>query len=246
MARRVMTVGELAKRSGVSVRTLHHYEAVGLLCPAGRTEAGYRFYTDAEVVRLQQIRSLRQLGLGLEEIGDLLNRRGLSPLRVIELHLAELRRQIAAQERLSARLEGIAAALRAAAEVSVEDVLTTIQEMTRMERYYTPEQLAELQERGRQLGDEGMRQAEADWQRLIDEVRAEMAQGTDPKSDRVRALASRWRELVEAFTGGNPEIGRSLQRMWQQETTIHGFDTSEMRQLGEYVAQANEDTGASG
>src|SRR5262249_27231983 len=117
-----------------------------------------------------------------------------------------------------------------------------IQEMTRMERYYTPEQLAEIQERGRQLGEEGMRQAEADWQRLTDEVRAEMAQGTDPRSERVRALAARWQALVEAFTGGNPEIDRSLRRMWQQETTIHGFDTSDMRKLGEYIAQASDDT----
>jgi hypothetical protein len=108
-----------------------------------------------------------------------------------------------------------------------------------MDTYYTPEQLAELQERGRQLGEEGLRRAEADWQQLIDEVRAEMAQDTDPQSERVRALAARWRALVEAFTGGNPEITRSLQRMWQQETTIRGFDTSEMRKLGEYIAQAN-------
>lgn len=189
MVRRGMTVGELAKRSGISERTLHHYEAIGLLAPAGRTEAGYRLYAEAEVVRLQQIRSLRLLGLGLEQIGELLNRRGLSPLRVIELHLAALRRQIDVQERLSAKLEGIAAVLRAATAVSVDDVLTAIQEMTRMESYYTPEQLAELQERGRRLGEAGLRQAEADWQQVIDEVRAEMARGTDPKSDRVRALA---------------------------------------------------------
>src|SRR5687767_1498487 len=114
-----MTVGVLAKRTGVSVRTLHHYEAVGLLTPEGRTEAGYRLYGDADVIRLQQIRSLRQLGLGLERIGDLLNRRGLTPLQVIELHLDQLRRQIEGQQRLSIRLEGIAGRLRAAAEVSV-------------------------------------------------------------------------------------------------------------------------------
>lgn len=239
MASGGMTVGQLAKRTGVSVRALHHYEAVGLLTPARRTAAGYRLYGDADVLRLQQIRSLRQLGFGLEQIGELLNRRGLSPLQVIEAHLAALRRQIAAQRHLALRLDRIATTLRSAAEVSVDDVLATIQEMTTMDTYYTPEQLAELQERGRQLGEEGLRRAEADWQQLIDEVRAEMAQDTDPQSERVRALAARWRALVEAFTGGNPEITRSLQRMWQQETTIRGFDTSEMRKLGEYIAQAN-------
>jgi MerR family transcriptional regulator, thiopeptide resistance regulator len=245
VSQRGMTVGALAKRTGVSVRTLHHYETVGLLTPEGRTEAGYRLYGDADVVRLQQIRSLRQLGLGLEQIGDLLNRRGLTPLRVIELHLDQLRRQIEGQQRLSKRLEGIAERLREAAEVSVDDVLTTIEEMTRMESYYTPDQLAELQERGHQLGEEGLRQVEADWQHLIDEVRTEMEQGTDPASDRVRALAARWQALVQAFTGGNPEITRSLQRMWETEENIHGYDTAEMRKLGEYVARATAPSGSS-
>src|SRR5690349_12301555 len=103
MSRRGVTVGELAKRTGVSVRTLHHYEAVGLLSPDGRTEAGYRLYGDAAALRLQQIRSLRQLGLGLDQIADLLNRRGLSPLQVIEFHLDQLHRQIERQQHLSIR-----------------------------------------------------------------------------------------------------------------------------------------------
>jgi DNA-binding transcriptional MerR regulator len=234
-----MTVGALAKRTGVSVRALHHYEAVGLLTPAARTEAGYRLYSDGDVARLHQIRSLRQLGFGLDQIGDLLDRRELSPLQVVEMHLTQLRRQIEGQQRLSVRLAGIAERLRATDDVSVDDLLTTIEEMTKLETHYTPEQLAELQERGRQLGEEGLRRAEADWQHLIDEVRTEMERGTDPTSERVRELAARWQALVRAFTGGNPDIDRSLQRMWQQETTIHGFDTSEMRKLGEYIARAS-------
>jgi hypothetical protein len=107
-----------------------------------------------------------------------------------------------------------------------------------VERYYTPEQMAEIQERRRHLGEEGLRQAEADWQQLIDGVRAEMALGTDPASERVRALATRWQELVQVFTGGDPEIDRSLRRMWAQEENIHGYDTAAMRQLGEYLAPA--------
>ena len=67
-------VGELAKRTGVSVRTLHYYEEIGLLAPSRRSEAGYRLYGDADVVRLQQIMSLRQLGFSLEQIRDCLHR----------------------------------------------------------------------------------------------------------------------------------------------------------------------------
>ena len=85
------------------------------------------------------------------------------------------------------------------------------------EHYYTPEQLAELKGRSESLGPDGMRQAEADWQELIAAVRDEMDAGADPASERVQALAQRWNALVLAFTGGNPEIERSLQTMYQQE-----------------------------
>ena len=63
-----MKVGELAKRTGVSVRTLHYYDEIGLLSPSHRSEAGYRLYSAEDIARLQQIKSLRQLGFRLEEI----------------------------------------------------------------------------------------------------------------------------------------------------------------------------------
>jgi len=61
-------VKDVARLTGVSVRTLHHYDAIGLLVPSGRTAAGYRLYTDADLLRLQQILIGRELGLSLEEI----------------------------------------------------------------------------------------------------------------------------------------------------------------------------------
>ena len=62
------TVGDLATRAGVTVRTLHHYDEIGLLVPSTRSAAGYRIYTDGEVDRLQAILTYRELGLGLDEI----------------------------------------------------------------------------------------------------------------------------------------------------------------------------------
>jgi DNA-binding transcriptional MerR regulator len=67
-------VGELAKQTGLSVRTLHYYDEIGLLSPSQRTEAGHRLYTADDIVRLQQVKSLRHLGFTLKEIRDYLNR----------------------------------------------------------------------------------------------------------------------------------------------------------------------------
>ena len=77
----VFRVGEVAARTGVSVRTLHHYDEIGLLRPGGRTEsvhgAGHRRYTTADLARLQQILSLRQLGFSLDEVADALGKPGV-------------------------------------------------------------------------------------------------------------------------------------------------------------------------
>src|SRR5688572_2427300 len=62
------TVGELAKLTGITVRTLHHYDEIGLVVPSQRTTAGYRLYDDADVIRLQQVLLFRELGLPLDEI----------------------------------------------------------------------------------------------------------------------------------------------------------------------------------
>src|SRR3954467_515981 len=113
-----LKVGELAKRAGLTVRTLHHYDEIGLLKPSLHTEAGHRLYTAGDVARLQQVISLRQLGFSLPEVRDCLNQPDFSPLEVIGLHLARLREQIEWQRKLCERLEALAVRLRAAGEVS--------------------------------------------------------------------------------------------------------------------------------
>src|ERR1044071_9538580 len=116
-----LKVGELARRTGLTVRTLHHYDAIGLLRPSLHTEAGYRLYTAGDIARLQQVLSLRQLGFTLDEVRGCLDRPGFSPLEVVELHVARLRDQMESQRRLSDRLGAIAARLRLAGEVSADE-----------------------------------------------------------------------------------------------------------------------------
>ncbi len=233
-----MKVGELAKRTGLSVRTLHHYDEIGLLSPSRRSPAGHRLYAAGEIARLQQITSLRQLGFSLGEIRDCLDRPDFSPRRVIDLHLGRLRERIALQQRLCERLEALAQGLEAAGEGSVEVFIEAIEVMSMVEKYYTPEQLAQLEERRRTVGEERIRQVEAEWPELIEQIRAEMERGADPADPRVQALARRWMALVREFTGGDPGITKSLSAMWQQETTIHGMETAPMREMMAYIGKA--------
>ncbi|HEY3571773.1 MAG TPA: MerR family transcriptional regulator [Thermoanaerobaculia bacterium] len=231
-------VGELAKRTGVSVRALHHYDEIGLLSPSHRSQAGYRLYTEIDVARLQQIRSLRALGFSLEEARDFLKRPEVTPDRVLRLHIAHLKEQIAAQQSLADRLEQVARRWRSDENVPTEEFLQIIEVTNMIGKYYTPEQMEQMKQRREMLGEDHIRQAEAEWPELIAKVQAEMDRGTDPADERVQALARRWKELVEEFTGGDPGIAKSVGRMWQEETNIHGMDTGNMRSLMGFVQKA--------
>ena len=74
------SVGEVARLAGVSVRTLHHYDEVGLLRPSDRSAAGYRVYSDDDLARLQHILGYRELGLGLDAIAAILDDPELDPV----------------------------------------------------------------------------------------------------------------------------------------------------------------------
>src|SRR6516165_8588878 len=122
MRHEALKVGELAGRTGLTIRTLHHYDEIGVLKPSLHTEAGHRLYTAGDVARLQQVLSLRQLGLSLEEIRDCLAGPDFAPLEVVRRHLARLREQITLQKRLCDRLELLAARLESAEAVSAEEI----------------------------------------------------------------------------------------------------------------------------
>lgn len=113
-----------------------------------------------------------------------------------------------------------------------------------LEKYYTPEQLETLKQRQELLGEERIEQAQADWQTLIEQARAEMEKGTDPTSEPVKALARRSLELIQEFTGGDPGIEQSLNRMYQQESpevvSRGAIDTAVMEYLGKARAAVEQ------
>jgi MerR family transcriptional regulator, thiopeptide resistance regulator len=85
------------------------------------------------------------------------------------------------------------------------------------ESYYTPEQLAQLKQRAGQLGPDAIRAAEQEWPQLIAKAQALMDAGAPPADPQVQAVARRWKELVDAFTGGDPGIAESLGNLWKEK-----------------------------
>lgn len=240
---RLWKVGELAKQTGLTVRALHHYDEIGLLTPSRRSASGYRLYDGDDIARLLQILSLRQLGFSLDEIRESLAKPELSLPRVLELHIARLRDGIELQRRLCSRLETVAERLRSSEVVSVEEFLETMEAMNMFEKYYTQEQLQQLEERRKKLGEERIREVEQEWPRLIAEVRAEMDKGTDPASETMQRLSKRWMELVHEFTGGDPAIAESVKNLYRNEPSVRqrtGLDSEIMSYVQQAVAASRQ------
>lgn len=117
-----MLIGEVARRSGVSARMLRHYESLGLVRPAGRTEGGYREYSGEDIRRVFHIESLRSLGLSLREVGSALDDPGFAPAELVDDLVRRTRERIAAETALLTRLRRIGAAEPA----GWEDVLQAV------------------------------------------------------------------------------------------------------------------------
>lgn len=232
-------IGALAQATGLTVRTLHHYDAIGLLVPDERSYSGRRLYSEANVRRLYRIVALRQLGLSLEQVAAALEE---SPdlLGVVRDHLARTQRAVEVQRRLQRRLSRMLELLEHEREPTVDVFLQAIEETTMIESYYTPEQQEQLARRRRDLGEEAIERAERDWAQLIDAVKSERAAGTDPASPRMLELARQWRGLIEQFTGGDEGLRRSLQTMYREEgpqTASRGMvDAELMRYVGRALA----------
>src|SRR5918999_442833 len=192
MSERQLRIGEVARATGVTVRALHHYDEIGLLVPSGRSESGYRLYSGADVGRLYRIRALQGMGFTLAEIGDELLRDGEDPRPALRRHIERIDERLRLAERLRSRLTDILETLDRAGEPTGQMFIDAIEVMTRMERYYTPEQLERLAERPDAFGDEGRARAQGDWTRLPPEAGAERQAGPDPADPRLTPLVERW------------------------------------------------------
>jgi DNA-binding transcriptional MerR regulator len=228
-------IGELAAATGLTVRTLHHYDEIGLLVPSERTQPGYRLYGEHDVRRLYEIRALRDLGIPLSEIPDALD---VDVRATLARHLQRVEQDLQRQRRLQSLLQRI---IDAAESASGQDYMEAIEAMTMFEKYYTTDQLEQIDERRQSFSDEEQDQFHRDWDELIAAAKAEKAKGTDPSDPRMQDIATRWRELIDLFTGGDEAILGGLKTMFQEEgpekASRGALDSELMAYVGEAIAK---------
>ena len=212
---RLLRAQEFASRAGVTVRTLHHYDRIGLLRPAGRTASGQRLYGDQELLKLERIAALKFIGLGLAEIKRVVEGESadlLATLRQQQAAIMALRRQL--DDVLDAIVRAQVALTGDAAQTwdRLREIIRLMEAKNDMEwfkKYYTEEQLADLATRGT---PEVLAKAQQDWQELLAEVEASLDE--DPASAHAQSLVQRRDSLIAQFTGGDEGIHQNLQRLY--------------------------------
>ncbi|MBM9464357.1 MerR family transcriptional regulator [Aeromicrobium sp. YIM 150415] len=207
-----LRVGEVATRSGLTVRALHHYDRLGLVRPSARTAGGHRLYDAADLERLYVVVGLREMGLSLDRIGEVVSG-ALTVAETLEHQRAALDAQIVALTRARDR---VVHAQRAGGELDLLALIKEVVMSNTFEQYFDADQIAQLQRRRAEIGEQRIAEVENAWPELMARVDAAIAQGTDPGSEEGRALAGEWSALLEQFHGGDEGLKNSLFRMYEE------------------------------
>jgi len=236
------TVRQLARLAGVSVRTLHHYDAIGLLSPPRDPSNGYRRYDHEALLRLQQILFLRELGLSLDEIGAVLDRPDFDLLHALEQHRQALRERQERLARLAQTVERTIQHLRGELEMSSEELFAG----------FTPEQEAAYEEEAAQRWDEAtVRESNRQWRSYPDEKkRAILQEGQTIYRDLIAAMPQgptsaaaqdgvrRWHENLRNFYEPSPEMLLGLGDLYNEDPAFNATFTKLHPDLASFMREA--------
>jgi DNA-binding transcriptional MerR regulator len=249
------TVGEVAELAGVTVRTLHHYDELGLLSPSDRSEAGYRLYSYEDLARLQEILIWRQLGFALAEIQGLLDDPGYDRIGALERQRELVRSDL---ERLGALAGAIDAAIDAEQhgtrlkETSMFEGFDPAEyEDEARERWGDTEAYQESARRTRQYGEHEWAAIRGEAEEIVRELVSTMTAGEPADGPRARALAERHREhIARWFYPCSPQMHRGLAEMYISDERFTATYEREAPGLARYfhdaiVADADDQASAS-
>ena len=227
----LIQVGELAKRAGITVRTLHHYEQTGVLLPSARSAAGYRLYNLADVQRLHMIQALAKAGLELAEIRDFLEQESLSLTELLDAQITLLDKQLRSIHTLRDRLVELRAGLLDDATPDLESWLQTLELMNMYDRWFSKEEL-------QQLPFAVQKDAlSAIWSGLVAEANALLEYHIPVTDERAKDLATRWMERLEQDTAGKPEFLTRLNEMHSVEPQMQ-VQTGITPEMTDYITRA--------
>jgi DNA-binding transcriptional MerR regulator len=233
----LLRIGELARRTGLTVRALRHYEDIALLVPSERSSAGYRLYDRKDVARLYRIQALRRLDLSLADIQGLLDDAAGGISEVVARQVAQLDREILQASALRTHLLAVQGQLHASEDPGIDDWLLALESMVAGAKYFSADEQRTLKTQRDGFTDAvAPRRAElSTWLHNL------VAAGASPESPQAQALAQRWIALLLEEAGGDEGLLMKLYAMHWNEPSLHaltGVDRAGIRYISHAMAFA--------
>jgi DNA-binding transcriptional MerR regulator len=213
------TVSEVAELAGVTVRSLHHYDEIGLLTPSARSEAGYRLYSRGDLERLREILVWRQLGFSLADVKSLLDDPRHDRLGAVREQRRLVEEQIERLRSVAVALDAVLAADGQGTEIEEAVMFDGFDpkayEEEARERWGEGEAYRESAARVAGYGEREWREIRAEAEEIVRDFAALQKAGGDPAGDAARAVAERHRlHISRWFYGCPPPLHRGLGEMY--------------------------------
>jgi DNA-binding transcriptional MerR regulator len=199
----MFTVKQLSKLAGVTPRTLHHYDAIGLLKPSRMGENGYRYYGEESLLRLQQILFYRELGMPLDDIKKIMGRRDFDVLGALRSHKDALQKQVARLNRLISTVDHTIDHLKGNSAMSNKAYFEGFSEEEQekyaleAEQMYDPETVRESNRKWKTYSAAKKESIMAEGKAIYMDMIAAMSKGADSKE--VQSIVERWRRHMDYF-----------------------------------------------
>lgn len=231
----MLKIGELARRAGVTIRALRHYDEIGLLTPSARSAGGFRLYDLEDVGKLYRIQALSGLNLPLADIRRVLGAGVASVPLVVDQQIAFLNDRISQAAALRDHLTALQGRLRHAEAVGMDDWLTALARMSAAARYFSEDELRALATRPA-TADTACDEEKAV---LTGQLGQLMARGVTADSDEAQELAHRWIQLLMRELGGDEGLLMKYYAMqWNEDSLqlLSGVDRARMTYLSHATA----------
>jgi DNA-binding transcriptional MerR regulator len=200
---RTYLVSELADLARVTVRTLHHYDALGLLVPSARDPNGYRRYDQDDLLRLQQILVCREFGMPLERIRQLLDAPGFDRLQALVEQRAQIEKQIQGAHRILRSLDAAIETLKGESEMTPDQLFdgfnSQLYESEVKKRWGTTEAYKESSRRTSEYSKDDWHRIQSEDKELMERLAGLMDEGAQPTSRKARELALEHRLHIDRY-----------------------------------------------
>lgn len=244
------TVKKLSKISGVSVRTLHWYDEVGILKPAYHGQNGYRYYEEEQLLLLQQILFFRELDFSLDEIRRIVNGSAFDQMRALTVHKKALQDSLARTKKLIKTIDKTLLHLRGETKMKDAELYygfdsekqkayeKELRQILKDKDYKGEDLIEESKKRTKNWKKEDWESLKADTDRIHKRLTEAMKKGLAHDSEEVQKITGEHFAMISRFYDPTKEVYIGLSQMYLEHPDFRKFYDAYDPKLAEFLAQA--------